>query len=66
VPSGKYNVAISATGFKTASENGVEVLLNQTVKVDVVLQIGQTTAQACHSSWAQTAGKESSSDPGLK
>src|ERR1035438_1142848 len=43
VPSGKYNVAISAPGFKTADESGVEVLLNQTVKVDVVLQIGQAT-----------------------
>jgi hypothetical protein len=43
VPSGKYNVAISAPGFKTASESGVEVLLNQTVKVDVALQIGQST-----------------------
>jgi Carboxypeptidase regulatory-like domain len=43
VPSGKYNVAISAPGFKTANENGVEVLLNQTVKVEVALQIGQAT-----------------------
>ena len=43
VPSGKYNVTISAPGFKTASETGVEVLLDQTVKLTVALEIGQTS-----------------------
>jgi Carboxypeptidase regulatory-like domain len=43
MPSGKYTVAVSATGFKTANQTGVEVLLGQTVKVDVALQIGQTS-----------------------
>ena len=43
VPSGKYNVSISATGFKTAVQSGVEVLLDQTVKLNVALQLGQTT-----------------------
>jgi Carboxypeptidase regulatory-like domain/TonB dependent receptor len=43
VPSGKYNVAVSAPGFKTADANGVEVRLDQTVKVDITLEIGQST-----------------------
>src|ERR1039458_2100003 len=43
LPSGKYDLAVTATGFKTANESGVEVLLDQTVKVDVGLQIGQTS-----------------------
>ena len=43
VPSGKYEVAVSATGFKTANETGVDVLVAQTIKVDVALQIGQTS-----------------------
>src|ERR1035441_6017901 len=43
LPSGKYELAVAATGFKTANESGVEVLLDQTVKVDVGLQIGQTS-----------------------
>ena len=43
VPSGKYNVTISATGFKTSVQAGVEVLLDQTVKLEVALQIGQAT-----------------------
>ena len=43
VPSGKYSVIVSASGFKTANETGVQVLLDQAVKVDVKLQLGQTT-----------------------
>jgi hypothetical protein len=41
VPSGKYSVSVTAAGFKTASETGVEVLLDQTVKIDFNLQVGQ-------------------------
>ena len=43
VPSGKYTVAVSAPGFKTSNTTGVDVLLDQTVKIDVVLEIGQTS-----------------------
>ncbi len=43
VPSGKYTVTVSAPGFKTFTENGVEVLLDTTVKVDVALEVGQTS-----------------------
>jgi len=43
VPSGKYNITISAPGFKTAVQSGVEVLLDQTVKVDVILEVGKTS-----------------------
>lgn len=43
VPVGRYNVAVSATGFKVASQTGVAVLLDQTVKLEVALEIGQVT-----------------------
>ncbi|MGO9012886.1 MAG: TonB-dependent receptor domain-containing protein [Bryobacteraceae bacterium] len=43
VPSGKYTVSISAPGFETAEEAGVQVFLDQTVRVDVVLQIGHAS-----------------------
>jgi hypothetical protein len=43
VPSGKYTVTVTAAGFKTANETGIEVLLDQAATVDVVLQIGQTS-----------------------
>jgi Carboxypeptidase regulatory-like domain/TonB dependent receptor len=41
VPSGKYTVTISAPGFKAANEEGVDVLLDHTIKVDVALEVGQ-------------------------
>ncbi|MGA7234641.1 MAG: carboxypeptidase-like regulatory domain-containing protein, partial [Bryobacteraceae bacterium] len=41
VPSGKYSVTVTAAGFKTATETGIEVLLDQTVKIDLTLQVGQ-------------------------
>src|SRR5690349_19351687 len=43
VPSGKYTVAISAPGFKTSTTGDVEVRLDQTVKVDITLELGQTS-----------------------
>lgn len=43
VPSGKYTVTISAPGFKVSTQTDVAVQLNQTVKLDVSLQIGQST-----------------------
>jgi hypothetical protein len=43
VPVGRYDVAVSSAGFKTASQTGVAVLLAQTVKLDVALDIGQVT-----------------------
>ena len=43
LPSGKYSVAISAPGFKTSNTSDVDVRLDQTVKVDVTLEVGQTS-----------------------
>jgi len=43
VPSGKYEVTFSATGFKKVVQAGVQVLLDQTVRVDAALQIGQAS-----------------------
>jgi hypothetical protein len=43
VPSGKYDVSVTAPGFKTANQNGIQVLLDQTIKIPIVLQVGQTT-----------------------
>src|SRR5579872_1087992 len=43
VPSGKYDVAVSAAGFKKSNTTGVAVLLNTTVKVDVTLKITEAT-----------------------
>src|SRR5262249_19710780 len=41
VPSGRYTAAISAPGFKTSNTSDVDVRLDQTVKVDVTLELGQ-------------------------
>jgi hypothetical protein len=43
VPSGKYAISVAAPGFKTYNSTGVEVRLDQTVKVEVALEIGQTS-----------------------
>jgi hypothetical protein len=41
VPVGRYSVSISAPGFKTFLQTGVQVMLDQTVKLEVSLQVGQ-------------------------
>jgi hypothetical protein len=43
VPSGMYNVTVTAPGFKVANQLGLRVSLDQTSKISVVLQIGQAT-----------------------
>jgi hypothetical protein len=43
LPSGKYTVAVSAAGFKTSNTSDVEVRLGQSVKIDLRLEIGQTS-----------------------
>ncbi len=43
VPSGRYNVTVTAPGFKVANQLGVQVSLDQTSKIAVVLEIGQAT-----------------------
>ena len=43
VPPGTYNVKAEHPGFKTASSNKVEVQVQQTVRLDFSLQLGQVT-----------------------
>jgi hypothetical protein len=40
LPIGRYNVEISLAGFKTVTRSGLVLNVNDTVKVDVTLQIG--------------------------
>ena len=42
---GRYRVAAEQTGFRTAIKEGVDVLLNTTVRADLVLQPGAVTEQ---------------------
>jgi outer membrane receptor protein involved in Fe transport len=39
----KYNVVVEAPGFKSFSQSGIELLLNQNVRIDVRVQVGVTT-----------------------
>src|SRR6266540_4055353 len=38
---GTYKVAVERTGFRTAVKEGVELLVNTTARVDLILQPGQ-------------------------
>jgi len=39
---GKYNLSASASGFKTQEQKGIQLLLNQTARIDVHLPVGQS------------------------
>ena len=43
VPPGFYNLKTEHPGFKTAASNGVEVQVQQTVRLDFTLQVGQVS-----------------------
>src|SRR5579872_1495657 len=43
VPPGIYNLKAEHPGFKTASSNSVEVQVQQTVRLDFTLEIGQVS-----------------------
>ncbi|MBL8234228.1 MAG: TonB-dependent receptor [Bryobacterales bacterium] len=43
VPSGTYDIAVEVTGFRRYEQKGVRVQVAQTVRVDVVLQLGSTS-----------------------
>ena len=43
LPSGKYDVVVSATGFRTANHSNVQVFLDQTIRIDTVLALGATS-----------------------
>ncbi|HKD04348.1 MAG TPA: TonB-dependent receptor [Bryobacteraceae bacterium] len=43
LPSGHYNLQVTAQGFSRYVQEGIEVQVAQTARVDVVLKIGQST-----------------------
>jgi hypothetical protein len=43
VPPGIYNVKVEHPGFKTAGANNVEVQVQQSLRLDLTLQVGQVT-----------------------
>ncbi|MDQ6663662.1 MAG: carboxypeptidase-like regulatory domain-containing protein, partial [Acidobacteriota bacterium] len=43
VPPGGYNVRVEHRGFKAAVSNGVEVQVQQTVRLDFTLEVGQVS-----------------------
>lgn len=43
VPPGFYNVKVERTGFRTATSNHVEVQVQQSVRLDFALEVGQIT-----------------------
>src|SRR5262245_44768446 len=40
LPPGKYDIAVSVTGFKTATRHGIEVQVDSVARVDFTLDIG--------------------------
>jgi hypothetical protein len=45
LPPGRYRVAASQPGFKSAQVSGIELLIDQTVRVDLKLEVGNITDQ---------------------
>jgi hypothetical protein len=43
LPAGRYNLKVTAPGFSQYIQEGIEVQVAQTARVDVVLRIGQST-----------------------
>jgi hypothetical protein len=43
VPIGKYTVTVSVPGFKTVKEVGLEVQLDQVARIEIPLEVGQTS-----------------------
>jgi len=43
VPIGTYEIRVEFTGFQTAIHPPVQLELNQTARVDVVMQLGEVT-----------------------
>jgi len=42
LPPGKYTLAVTATGFKSTTQTGVQLSVNQTARVDVHMEVGKT------------------------
>src|SRR5262249_30602138 len=45
LPPGRYRVAASQPGFKSAQVSGIELLIDQTARVDLKLEVGNITDQ---------------------
>ena len=43
LPAGSYSVAVEHPGFRKSEQTGIRVQVAQTIRVDVVLQVGSTT-----------------------
>lgn len=41
VPTGRYNVSVKASGFKSVTRENVEVTINTTARVDLSVQVGE-------------------------
>jgi hypothetical protein len=58
VPPGMYTVAVTATGFKSATLNAVQLLVNTPSTADVVLQVGTQAEQITVTAEASTLNTE--------
>jgi len=54
VPAGTYNLTITKDGFRARIEEGVQVSINSTVRVDATLQVGQVAEQITVAAQAAT------------
>jgi hypothetical protein len=61
VPPGSYSVKAEHTGFKTAANNNLEVQVQQTVRLDFTLQVGQISESVEVSATADLLQAENSS-----
>ncbi|MBC7928328.1 MAG: carboxypeptidase regulatory-like domain-containing protein, partial [Bryobacteraceae bacterium] len=43
LPPGSYNLDVSANGFKTVNQSGIQLRIQQQARVDVVLQVGEVS-----------------------
>ena len=43
IPVGSYDVRVEASGFQTALQTGLVLVLNQTARLDIQMKVGQTT-----------------------
>src|SRR5215831_14173311 len=39
---GKYTLAVTATGFKSSTQTGIQLSVNQTARTDIHLEVGKT------------------------
>jgi hypothetical protein len=61
VEPGTYRLTTSASGFKTAIRSGVTILVNQTAREDVALEVGETTSSVEVAAQAPVVQSETSS-----